>query len=358
MPWPLPAPAEIAERLAAGFEASFAPLAGPGGVDARSPQSVLAALARVQAMGAFDLYLHLQRLAQELFPDTATDELARHASVWGVPRRPAAAASGSLSFSGTNGLAVPAGLELALGAARFVTTASGIIAGGTVTLAAQASTTGAAGNLPTGTAVPLVAPLAGLSAQAGIVAAPGFAGGLDEEELDAWRARLLARIRAGVPYGQAGAYSAWALTVPGVVAVAERPGWVGPGSVGVVFATGTVLAPTAPSPSEVAAVQAVLDANRPVTAFAVAVPATVTPLNLTIRLEPDSAAVRAAVTEAARLFLAAEPGIGGVIKRSRLSEAISSAQGEFAHRLDLPAADITLGAAELATLGTITWAAS
>lgn len=358
MAWPLPPPAEIAERLAAGYEGAFAPLAGPGGVDARSPQSVLAALARVQAMGAFDLYLHLQRLAQELFPDTATDELARHASIWGVARRPAAPALGSVTVAGTNGLAVPAGLEMALGAVSFVSLAETTIVGGAATLPVQARVAGAAGNLATGTSLALVSPLAGLSAQAAVVAAPGLAGGVDEESLDAWRTRVLARIRAGVPYGQAGAYAAWGLTVPGVIAVREAPGWVGLGTVGLIVATGTILAPTAPSPAELAAVQAVLDANRPVTALAVAVAATIAPLNLTIRVEPDTAAVRAAVTEGLRLFLASEPGIGGVIRRSRLSEAISSASGEFAHRLDLPAADVTLGATALATLGTITWAAS
>jgi uncharacterized phage protein gp47/JayE len=358
MPWPLPAPAEIAERLAGGFETAFAPLAGPGGVDARSPQGVLAALARVQAMGAFDLYLHLQRIAQELFPDTATDELARHASIWGVARRPAAAATGAVTFSGANGLAVPIGIELASGAARFITTEGGVISSGTLTVAAQATTTGASGNVPVGAALPLVAPLAGLSTQAASVAAPGFAGGLDEEGLDAWRTRLLARIRAGVPYGQAGAYAAWALTVPGVTAVAERPAWVGLGTVGVIVAMGSQIAPASPTPTELAAVQAVLDQHRPITTLVLALAASIVPIDLTLRVEPDSALVRAAVTEAARLFLASEPGIGGVIRRSRLSEAISSASGEFAHRLDLPAGDIALGPTELATLGTITWAAS
>lgn len=358
MPWPLPQPAEISDRLAAGYETAFAPLAGPGGVDARTPQSVLAALARVQAMGAFDLYLHLQRLAQELFPDTATDELARHASIWGVSRRPAAAAGGNVTVTGGTGLTIPSGLELALGELRFTTLSETTVVGGTATLPVQASAAGAAGNLPSGTSLALVSPLAGLSAQAAIVAAPGLAGGVDEESLDAWRTRLLARIRAGVPYGQAGAYEAWALTVPGIVAAKERAGWVGLGTVGVIVASGDVFAPTAPSPAELAAVQAVLDANRPVTAQAFAVAATVAPLDLTIRVEPDTAAVRAAVTEGLRLFLASEPGIGGTIRRSRISEAISSAAGEFAHRLDLPAADVTLGATAVATLGTITWAAS
>jgi uncharacterized phage protein gp47/JayE len=358
MPWPLPAPPEIAERLATGFESAFAPLAGPGGVDARSPQSVLAVLSRVQAMGAFDLYLQLQRLAAELFPDTATEELARHAGVWGVARRAAAPARGAATFTGANGVAVPAGLLLSIGASRFVTTAGGVIAGGSLTVPVEAQEAGAQGNLPAGTGLALVTPLAGLSPQAAVVAPPGLSGGVEEEELEAWRARLLERIRRGPPYGQRGAYAAWARAVPGVIAAEERPGWVGLGSVGVVVATGSALAPTAPTPAELARVQEALDAQRPVTALALAVPATIVPLDLTIRIEPDTAAVRGAVVEGLRLFLAREPGIGGVIRRSRLSEAISAASGEFAHRLDIPAGDVALGPTGMATLGTITWAAA
>lgn len=355
MAWPLPAPAEIAERLAAGFEQEFAPIAGPEGVDARSANATLAALGRVQALGAFDLYLHLQRLAQELFPDTALDELPRHADVWGIPRRPAAAAAGSVTFTGVDGLVLPSGIALRLGGITVLTSAGGTIAGGTLTVAAEADTPGAAGNFPASTSLPLVAPIAGLTAQAALVAAPGFAGGVEQEEEEDWRARVLARIRAGVPFGQRGGYQAWALAVPGVAVAAERPGWVGLGTVGVVVAMGSRRAPTVPTTPELAAVQAALDAQRPVTALVVAVAATLTPINLSIFLTPDTAATRAAVTEAVAIFLAAEPGVGGTIERSRLSEAISSAAGEYAHRLDVPAANVTLGASALAVPGTITW---
>ncbi len=355
MPLPLPQPTEIAERLAAGYEQEFAAVAGPEGVDARSANAPLAVLARVQAMGAFDLYLYLQRLAQELMPDTATDDLARHADVWGIARRPAAPASGFVTFTGTNGLVLPSGIALKLGDITVLTTAGGTIAGGTLTVAATAQTAGAAGNFPTSTALPLVAPIAGLSAQVALVVAPGFAGGVEQEAEEDWRTRILARIRAGVPYGQLGGYAAWASAVPGVAVVAERPGWVGLGTVGVIVAMGTRLAPAVPTGPELAAVQAALDAQRPVTALAVAVAVTLTPVNLSIFLSPDTTATRAAVTEAVALFLASEPGIGGVIQRSRLSEAISSATGEYAHRLDVPSGNITLGSAALAVPGTITW---
>lgn len=358
MPWPLPQPTEIAGRLAAGFEQEFAPVAGADGVDARSANATLAVLGRVQAMGAFDLYLFQQRLAQELFPDTASDELARHADIWGIARRAAAPAQGSVTFTGTNGLVLPSGIALKLGAITVLTTAGGTIAGGTLTVTALADTPGIAGNFPTATSLPLVSPIAGLSSQAAVVASPGFSAGVEQEAEEGWRSRVLARIRAGVPFGQAGGYAAWASAVPGVAVVAEKPGWVGLGTVGVVVAMGTKLAPTSPTGPELATVQAALDLNRPVTALAVAVAATISPQALSIFLSPDTAATRAAVTEAVALFLASEPGIGGTIQRSRLSEAISAASGEFAHRLDVPAGNVALGAAVLAVPGTITWLAS
>ena len=356
MPLPLPQPGEIAERLAAGFEAGFAPMLAPGEVvDARSPTSPLAILGRVQSMAAFELHLALQRLAEELFPDTASADLARHAGVWGVPRRAAVPAAGNVTFTGVDGLVLPSGIALQLGITGAVTTAGGIIAGGTLTVPAVAAAAGAAGNVPAGTLLPLVAPIAGLTAQAATVAAGGLTDGLDEEAEEDWRGRVLARIRAGVPYGQAGGYARWALDVPGVAAAAERPGWLGLGSVGVVVAGGTARAPVVPGAALLASVQAALDANRPVTALAVAVPVTLQPVALQIRLAPDTAAVRAAVAEAFALFLAAEPGIGGTVARSRLSEALSSAAGEYSHRLDAPAADIALGPAVLAVPGAITW---
>ena len=93
-----------------------------------------------------------------------------------VDRRPAAPARGALTFTGTNDLVLPAGLAVRLGNATVVTTAGGTIAGGTLTVAAEAEIPGTAANLPSGTVLPLVAPIAGLAAQSATVAAPGAAG--------------------------------------------------------------------------------------------------------------------------------------------------------------------------------------
>lgn len=362
MPWPLPVPSAISERLKAGFERSFAPVLRARGslepVDARSTLSVLRVLAEVQGMGTWDLYLWLQRLAQELLPDQAEATLERHGDVWGVPRRPAAAAVGDVIFVGASGTVLPAGLVLSAGDVVVQTTAGGTIAGGTLTVAAAAAATGEAGNLDADTLLALQSPLAGLSVQGAKVAAEGLRGGKGEEALEDWRARILQRIRAGVPYGQAGAWEAWALAVPGVALARVLPGWVGLGSVGVAVAMDSLAAPRVPTAGELALVQAALDAERPVTALAVAIGVELVPVALSLRLTPDTAAVRAAVAGAFALFLQTEPGVGGTVRRSRLIEALSAAAGEFAHRLDVPAADIALGPRQLAVPGPITWLAA
>ncbi len=76
---------------------------------------------------------------------------------------------------------------------------------------------------------------------------------------------------------------------------------------------------------------------------------------MTIALAKDTPEIRAAViAELNSLFL--RDGIpSGTIHLSRISEAISIATGEYAHRLDAPTANIVLGNVELPVLGTVTW---
>lgn len=354
MPWPLPTPAQISDQLAGGMEQALGPLAPDGQVDARSPNTVLGVLARTLGMSQWQLHLHLRAIADDLMPDTAGDEaLPRHAAVWGVTRIPAAPAAGSATVAGTDGTVIPIGTALlGPGDAAYTTTASATVASGVATLAVQADLAGTAGNADAGATLRLVSPVAGLSPQTATVAAGGLAGGIDEEGLEAWRSRLLARIRARSKGGTATDYEEWARRAPGIGAVAVRPEWVGPGTVGVIFA---MAGGTAPGSTEIARVVAEIAAERPVTAQVFVLAATIVPRALTLQIQPDTTAARAAITAAFAAFLAREPGIGGTILLSRLSEALSSASGEYAHRIISPAADVVLGSAQLAVPGTITW---
>jgi uncharacterized phage protein gp47/JayE len=356
MPWPLPAPAEISDQLAGTLEQALGPLAPDGQVDARSPNTLLGVLARTLGLAQWQLHLHLRTIADDLMPDTAGEEiLPRHAAVWGVSRIPAAAAAGSATVAGTNGTVIPSGTAL-LGPAdaTYATTASATISGGTATLAVAADVAGTAGNADAGAILRLVSPIAGLSPQTATVAAGGLAGGLAEETLEAWRSRVLARIRARSKGGTATDYEQWARRAPNIGQVAVRQEWVGPGTVGLIFAMAGGTAPSAP---DIARVEAEIAVDRPVTAQVFVVGATIVTRALTLQIQPDTTAVRAAITAAFAAFLAREPGIGGTISLSRLSEALSSAADEYAHRIVSPSADVVLTSAQLAVPGAITWQA-
>lgn len=341
MPWPLPQPGEIADRLAGSYEREVARALGVPveEVDARSPDSLLAVLARVQAAAQFDLHLHQRAIADELMPDSATDWLPRHAAVWGVERLGARAAVGTAAFSGPPGLALPSGVELYAPSAEglWATTEAAVLpAAATVAVPLVSRNPGAVGNLPAGTTLGLVSPIPGLASQTAVVGPGGVAGGAEEEHEEAWRARLLERIREEGEGGSRRDYERWAREA-GAAQWNVVPGWVGAGTVGLVVA---MPGPRAPTSAELAAVAAHVEGRRPVTAEVVVVAAVPLPVPVALVVSPDTVAVRLAAEAAVAAFFAAEAAIGGTIHPSRLSEAVSAVAGEYSHRLLAPAAAV------------------
>lgn len=74
-----------------------------------------------------------------------------------------------------------------------------------------------------------------------------------------------------------------------------------------------------------------------------------------IRVTPDTPEIRAAITAELRSFLLRDGYPQGELKVSRISEAISGANGEYSHQLLAPADNISIAKNELAVLGTISW---
>ncbi|EPB6767640.1 hypothetical protein ACRRHT_002401 [Escherichia coli] len=70
---------------------------------------------------------------------------------------------------------------------------------------------------------------------------------------------------------------------------------------------------------------------------------------------PDTPEIRAAITAELRSFLLRDGYPQGELKVSRISEAISGANGEYSHQLLAPADNISIAKNELAVLGTISW---
>lgn len=348
MPFARPSPSEIRDRLAVEIAVALP------GADARLRRSVEEILVRMTALASHELHGHLAWAARQILPDTAEDEiLERHASIWGVARIAAAAATGAITFAGSPAAVVPAATELRRADdVRFVTASDITIGGGgTGSGAVSAVLAGAAGNTAAGTSLALLAPIAGVLPNP-TVDLGGLAGGADAETDAALRARLLLHIQSPPSGGSQTDYEAWALAVAGVERAWVYPSWLGAGTVGVAFLTTGGAVPGSPL---VATVQAAINAQRPVTASVlVFAPATQT-VNLAIDLSTDTTAIRTAVLVELADFFRREAEPGGILRVSRLSAAVSAAAGEVSHLLSAPAADVVLPAGTIAVLGTVTW---
>jgi hypothetical protein len=134
------------------------------------------------------------------------------------------------------------------------------------------------------------------------VAVGGITGGNDEEGTEQLRARYLLRLREPPEGGADQDYEEWALEVPGVTRAWVYPHENGLGTVVVRFVRDLDAGSIFPDVGEVAAVQAKLDAERPVTDE----PTAVAPTNLASlhgAAGPEHADTQAAVTaELADLF--------------------------------------------------------
>jgi uncharacterized phage protein gp47/JayE len=350
MPFNRPTLSALVERIAADIEARLP------GADARLRRSNLSVLARIQAGVAHGLYGYVDFVARQVIPDTADqDYLERWASVWGIARKSAVAATGNVVFSGSNTTQIPAGVVLQRSdGAEFVTTATGVIAGGSASIAVVARVPGEGGNTPGATQLALAAQILGVSSTA-VTAAAGLVSGAEVEADDDLRQRLLSRIQQPPQGGASNDYVTWALEVPGVTRAWVFPQWLGAGTVGVFFVRDGD-EDIFPDTDAVQVVADYIEARRPVTAELYVMAPTPQPVNFTLSISPESEAVRQAVqAELADLFSReAEPG--GTILLSHLNEAVSLATGENDHVITVPATDVEADPGAMPTLGVITWA--
>lgn len=365
MPFPLPSPDEILGRAEVEMEAALIALRpdkDPAAIAraVRSEKGLIAAHLRTDALGLYEAHLHLRWWGEQYMPDTAEREaLIRHASIWGIFMRPTTKAVGYAVFNGTPGLAVPVGLQMRTpGGGLVETTAGGVIAGGgTATLPLIATEGGTTANTVGGASLPIVTALAGLDPQTATLDAGGLAGGAEEESIESLLARLLAKIREPAHGGAAFDYPNWVFEAFAASKVKAISNWVGLGTVGVVIAMGTAIAPVVPSPAEIAAIAAHIETQRPVTAEVIVMAYVPKVQPYTIKLTPDTVANRAAVAAALDEYHAREAEIGGALPHSRISEAISAANGEYSHELQVPPGDVVCAPRELASRGAITWVA-
>ena len=352
MSWPVPAPGDIAGRAASVYESTPA-LAG---IDARSPNTVATTNCRVTEMAMQDLYFYQGNVADETMPDTAIDNLPRFGSIWDVPQNQPAAAAGNMLVTFAQAGEFPSRVVFTISGTNQTWESAAsvpVAAPGVVSVPVKASVAGSAGNLAAGTVLTVAAPVAGVNPQAGTVDPNGITGGLDLETPTAWRARILARIRQAPMGGSQNDWVTWTeQALPGVGYVSVLKAYGGLPNVGIVFA---MAGPAAPTAAEVAAVQAYLNqpSVRPVIAVPAVLPAALNPLAVTLHLNPDTPAIRAAATAALQLSFQADATIGGTTYFSRLDSAVASSDGEYSHDMTLAGGTADVAAPGVTTLNTL-----
>lgn len=330
-------------------------------------------LGTVWAGAVHTLYGYLDWLARQLFGDQAEREwLLRKAAMYGLTPVPATFAAGDVIASGLESSEIPADTILRLDAvtAYRVTSSQLIDSEGAATLPVVAVLAGAAANVPAGTSLTFESPIAGVEAVAVVDGNPavpedhpdagGITGGFDEEGTEELRARFLLHLREPPQGGADQDYEAWALAVAGVTRAWVYPHELGLGTVVVRFVLDGE-DDIIPDSGAVAAVQAALEAERPITAEVTAAAPTELEVAFTIAVTPDNGDTRAAVAaELADLMLrVAEPGDGagrGTVLLSQIRTAIGTAEGVTDYTMTVPAADVVPGVGELPTVGTFTWA--
>jgi uncharacterized phage protein gp47/JayE len=354
MPFTRPTLAELVTRIGGDMRGRLE-IDGP--LLRRAMADVLSA---VWAGGLHEQYGFLDFQSKQLFALTAErDQLLRLAEPYGITPVAATFADGQVTATGTNGAEINTGEILRLDAVTaYRVSAGGTISSGTATVDVVAVLAGAAANVPAGTALTFETSISGVNSAA-TVATGGIAGGNDEEGTEEVRDRFILRLREPPAGGRDVDYVAFALAVAGVTRAWTFPQENGLGTVVVRFVRDNDVS-IFPDAGEVAAVQAALDAERPITAQVTAVAPTQLSVAFTIHLVPDNADTRAAVTaELIDLFSrVAEPGDGvsrGKILLSAIRTAIGIAEGVTDYTVTVPSADVVPGTGQLPTVGTITF---
>ncbi len=315
-------------------------------------------IGKVLALLDFEHELRRQYLYNQLFASTAAYQwLTRHGFELGLVPDSGTAATGSISatWSGDADI-VPAGTQFERAdGATYSTVAATPASGETVTLVIQADDAGEAYNVDAGDTLAIIETnavpigLGGSGSADATVLAPGIAGGVDPEDVETFRDRVLYRKRNPPQGGSAPDYVEWAGQALGTVKNVYVDSFANDArSVWLCF-TVTDQPNGIPTAAEVATVQAYVSdpVRRPITARVFATGPTEVDVAIAIRnFAPDTDDTRAAVAaEIAALQVdvvePAKPSTPYTLYVEEIEAAIKRATGVSHFTLVSPAADLT-----------------
>jgi uncharacterized phage protein gp47/JayE len=335
------------------------------GADALVPNSVLRVMSDDQAALCHLNLQYLDWLALQLMPDTAeTEWLDRHGYIWLVNadgstgRHMAQLATGMVEVTGTVPWAVvPQGSWLGNENIGFETIEQIFVSatGLPTPVRVRALDPGVIGNVPRGSTLGFAAAPPGVNANVTVVSMDG---GVDEENDDELRFRVLQRIRQPPQGGAWHDYINWALAVPGVTRVWVSPLEMGMGTVTVRVMMDRLRADQEgfPTQADLDAVTAYLDIKRPVAVkdFWVVSPIR-QPVDIIVRnLQPDNPTVRAAIGRALSAMIMEKAAPGQTIYAAWKTHAIMNAAGVMSFDLgNCDKDDYMMSPGHLAVLGSI-----
>lgn len=357
---------------------------GVPGADALLRFSNLMVLGFVLASTANGHYGYLDWIAKQAVPFTATGEfLEGWAGLKGVTRLAAAAASGSVTLTGTVGSVISSGSLFVRGdGVEFKSTSSQTISGGgTAVIPVVAVVPAAASNTDAGSILTLGVSIGGVQSNGTVTTA--IKGGVDVETDDNLRSRMLEQYAAPPQGGDQTDYIEWARTVPGVTRAWSTPLGMGAGTVVVYtmfdvaesghngFPQGADGAATnetraAPATGDQLAVANYIFNVRPATALVYSVAPVANTVNFTINgIAGASSDTKAAIVAAIKGVFLRQGGPAGAYDGARVQQgtvllsyieaAVAAISGTTGFIITSPAGNITGTTGQIPILGTITY---
>jgi uncharacterized phage protein gp47/JayE len=341
-------------------------------LDVALANSFAANLAEVFAGGINGLYGYLDWIADQPFPDTASDEnLERIANIYGLSRLAATQATGDVAFAGAVGSSVSAGSELVSSDGAIYSVDTGFTLSGTSEdHAVTSNLAGLDANLSAAGELSFVSTPSGMEPTA-TVASGGLTGGTDRETDSELRTRILTKLASPPKGGKVEDYEAWAIEaadvtrswVRNITTGATYGDTIPSGDVWQWFVMDETYTTPAtigiPSAGDVTDVQDYIDNLRPVTAIYTAKAPAAQTIAFNLTIAPDTPANQAATESELLSAILNDRIVGGTILLSSFYEAMSRVPNLTSwtiNQIDGGApSDVVAAAGTIHTQGTITF---
>ena len=302
-------------------------------------------------------YIQLERLLALAFAQTSSGNcLDMRAGEYGISRNMGSKAAGCVRFTGNNGVAIPGGTQIQTGGGLiYTTTDSGILTEGILDLQVTAEDIGIKYNVPAGSLIQLPVQVVGIT---GVTNIEPITGGSDIESDQSLLQRVLIKVRMPSTSGNANDYKLWALSVGGIGDAKVFPVWDGPGTVKV------IVIDTEKKPANmnlVSSVSEVIENNRPIGAKVDVAAAQPLIIDINVTVIKDSSNTLEQIKEEVAVkvgdYLKSIAFRQSYVSFAQVGNAIMqcSGIGDYSNLLvNNGSANITVGAEEVAIVGTVT----